>query len=118
MLRAMLARLILLLVAVPAIALAAVDPLLPADGPVFVPQPAKPAPAASTAPKPPPQSATLSPIAPPPTADPATCRMTCAQANDFCSASDPGGDACGETWGQCVNNCNSPGLDPAAAPAP
>jgi len=117
MLRAMLARLILLLVAVPAIALAAADPLQPADGPVFVPQPAKPAPAADTAPKPAPQPAALSRIAPPP-ADPAACRMTCAQANYFCAASNPGGDACGETWGRCVNNCNSPGLDPAAAPAP
>jgi hypothetical protein len=113
MLRPMLARLILLLVAVPAIALAEVDPLLPADGPVFVPQPVKPKPIADTAPQP----ALESRIAPPP-ADPAACRMTCAQANYFCAASDPGGDMCGQTWGQCVNNCNSPGLDPAAAPAP
>jgi hypothetical protein len=114
MLRAMFARLILLLlVAVPTIALAADDPQ--PDAPMFVPPP-KPAAVADTAPKPAPQPAIQSRVTPPPI-DPEACRMTCAQANYFCRANDSGGDMCGQTWSQCVSNCNSPGLDPAAAPA-
>jgi hypothetical protein len=115
MLRAMFARLILLLlVAVPTIALGADDPQ--PDAPIFVPPPPKPAAVADTAPKPAPQPAIQSRVTPPPI-DPEACRMTCAQANYFCSANDSGGDMCGQTWSQCVSNCNSPGLDPAAAPA-
>jgi hypothetical protein len=118
MFRVMLARLILLLVALPTMALAAGAPLgdaLPADGPVFVPKP-KPAASSAMTPAPAAQPAALQSRAPP-VVDPSACRMACAQTYYFCSADDEG-QGCGQSWSQCVSTCNSPSLDPNAAPAP
>ena len=107
----MLARLVLLLVALPALALAA-----DAGGGgrlKFAPQPA-PA-TVQTA-------ATIPVIIPPPpaakpAAEPAECRMGCAQSFYFCRAGDHPDD-CAGTWGQCVASCNSPNLAPGYSTAP
>jgi hypothetical protein len=108
----MLARLVLLLVALPALALAA-----DAGGGgrlKFVPPPAPTAATVQSA-------ATIPVIIPPPPknapADPAQCRMNCAQTFYFCRAADHPDD-CAGTWGQCVASCNSPNLAPGYSTAP
>src|ERR1700722_18101997 len=107
----MLTRLTLLLVALPALALAA-------DG--------GDAGKIRAAPQPTVQQAATTPTASPPTvsppkltpsapttapADPSECRITCAQSYYFCRAGD-NPDNCSGTWGQCVATCNSPNLAP------
>jgi hypothetical protein len=106
----MLARLTLLLIALPALALAAdagggrAKPASP-SGPQATMQRAATPPAAS-------------PLAPPSvTTDPAQCRMGCAQTYYFCRAGDRPDD-CAGSWGQCVATCNSPNLAPAYSTAP
>jgi hypothetical protein len=107
----MLARLVLVLISLPAVALAQ-DGAAPAR--TLVPAP-KPSPAADVAPVPP---------APPPPlpawslptdaaydAGAADCRTSCAQSNYFCRASDQP-DSCGTAWGQCVAACDLPNLVP------
>jgi hypothetical protein len=95
----MLARLAFLLVALPALALAAdVD----TAG-------TKAAPAAARV-----QRAATPPVIAPPVpigvpTDPAACRMSCAQTYYFCRAGDHPDD-CSGAWGQCVATCNSPTL--------
>jgi hypothetical protein len=50
-------------------------------------------------------------------ANPADCRMTCAQTRYFCQAGD-NTDGCSNAWTQCVATCNSPNLDPGVSTAP
>jgi hypothetical protein len=101
----MLARLTLLLIALPALALAA-DASGDRGGAA---QPT--AQRAATLP-------TISPPAPASTTnDPSQCRMGCAQTYYFCRAGDRP-DGCAETWGQCVATCNSPSLAPGYSTAP
>jgi hypothetical protein len=103
----MLTRLTLLLIALPALALAA-----DAGGGRTKPS----APPATMQ-----RAATMpltSPLAPPSVAtDPAQCRMGCAQTYYFCRAGDRPDD-CAGSWGQCVATCNSPNLAPAYSTAP
>ena len=101
----MLARLTLLLIALPALALAA-------DAGGGRGSPAQPTvQRAATAP-------TISPTAPPSVAnDPSQCRMGCAQTYYFCRAGDHPDD-CAGTWGQCVATCTSPNLAPGYSTAP
>lgn len=102
----MLARLPLLLVALPALALAAGA----GGGNVkTASQSARPA-AVQTAAIAPPTPAT-------PPADPSECRMTCAQSYYFCRAGDHVDD-CARTWSECVVACNSPNLSPGFSTAP
>jgi hypothetical protein len=101
----MLARLTLLLIALPALALAA-----DAGGSRAVQTSATVQRAAT-----PPEIAPPAPASPP--ADPAECRMGCAQTYYFCRASDHA-DSCAETWGQCVATCTSPNLAPSYSTAP
>jgi hypothetical protein len=104
----MLARLAFLLIALPALALAAdVD--------------AGRTKAASSA-QATVQRAATSPVVTPPAPvgapdDPAQCRMSCAQTYYFCRAGDHPDD-CAGTWGQCVATCNSPNLSPGYATTP
>jgi hypothetical protein len=104
----MLARLTLLLIALPALALAADvggDRTRAAASPTSKPTV--------------PSAATTRPIAllSPPPADPAQCRMGCAQTYYFCRAGDHPDD-CAGTWGQCVASCNSPNLAPGYSTGP
>jgi hypothetical protein len=107
----MLARLVLLLVALPALALAA------DAGGGRLKFAAQPAPALPTV-----QTAATSPaiIPPPPTVtpavEPAECRMGCAQSFYFCRTGDHPDD-CAGNWGQCVASCNSPNLAPGYSTA-
>jgi hypothetical protein len=104
----MLARLTLLLVALPALALAADDSGVSGGRLKY----ARPAAAAAS-------QATVQPASTPPTinapppitapADPSACRMSCAQTYYFCRAGDQP-DSCAGAWGQCVATCNSPNL--------
>jgi hypothetical protein len=103
----MLARLIFLFVALPALALAA-----DAGGGRLK----------YAAPLPTLQRAATIPMINPPTpqsapADPAQCRMDCAQTFYFCRAGDHPED-CAGSWGQCVATCNSPNLAPGYSTAP
>jgi hypothetical protein len=103
----MLARLTLLLIALPALALAA-------DAGGGRAKPSAPPPTMQRAATPP----VSSPLAPPAVAtDPAQCRMGCAQTYYFCRAGDHPDD-CAGSWGQCVATCNSPNLAPAYSTAP
>ena len=101
----MLARLTLLLIALPALALAA-----NAGGDH-----------GRTAPQPTMQHAATPPVIspPPPTVPsaPSQCRMGCAQTYYFCRAGDHPDD-CSRTWGECVATCTSPDLAPSYSPAP
>jgi hypothetical protein len=104
----MLARLAFLVVALPALALAA-D--VGAGG-------TKPAPSAQASV----QHAATPPVLAPPApisvpTDPAQCRMSCAQTYYFCRAGDHPDD-CAGTWGQCVATCNSPNLAPGYSTTP
>jgi hypothetical protein len=101
----MLARLTLLLIALPALALAA-------DAGGDRSRAARPTVQhAATLP-------TISPPASPSAAnDPSQCRMGCAQTYYFCRAGDHP-DSCSETWGQCVATCTSPNLAPGYSTAP
>jgi hypothetical protein len=108
----MLARLALLALMLPAIALAADAP--PDSGKLTVPPPpARPAPATEAPPAAPPVVAVY--VAP--RVDPSDCRMTCAQTYYFCSA---GGedDGCGQRWSQCVPACSNPAPGPTASAVP
>jgi hypothetical protein len=103
----MLARLTLLLIALPALALAA-------DAGGGRAKPSAPPATMQRAATPP----VSSPLAPPSvTTDPAQCRMGCAQTYYFCRAGDHPDD-CAGSWGQCVATCNSPNLAPAYSTAP
>jgi hypothetical protein len=105
----MLARLALLLVALPAVALAQT-----ASAPSSTPA-APPHPAATPAPAP--VQPQLASIAPAPPADPAQCRIACAQTNYFCRAgAQP--DDCGGAWSQCVSTCDLPDMAPDTSTAP
>jgi len=99
----MLARLTLLLIALPALALAA-----DAGGAH-----------SRAAPPPTMQRAATPPVItpPPPASDPSQCRMGCAQTYYFCRAGDHP-DSCSESWGQCVATCASPDLAPSYSTAP
>ena len=102
----MFARLTLLLIALPALALAA-------DAGAARPAGSHPATM---------QRAATPPVIRPPaplstTNDPSQCRMGCAQTYYFCRAGDHT-DGCAETWGQCVATCNSPNLAPGYSTAP
>lgn len=107
----MLARLIFLFVALPALALAADAG---GGGRLKYAAPAAPQPTVQRA-------ATMPVINPqPPTStpdDPAQCRMGCAQSFYFCRAGDHPED-CAGSWGQCVASCNSPNLAPGYSTAP
>ena len=101
----MLSRLTLLLIALPAMALAA-----DAGG-------GRSSPAQPTVQR----AATLPAISPPApvsaTNDPSQCRMGCAQTYYFCRAGDHPDD-CSRTWGECVATCTSPNLSPGYSTAP
>ena len=108
----MLARLVLLLVALPALALAA-----DAGGGGRLKYAAPQPPQATVQ-----AAATIPVIIPPPPAaappmEPSECRMSCAQTFYFCRAGDHPED-CAGTWGQCVASCNSPNLAPGYSTAP
>jgi len=104
----MLVRLALLLIAVPAIALAQ-------DAPA--PRTTIPAPPPTAAPAAPPTPTLLASTAAAPLADPAECRAGCAQTNYFCRAGEHP-DNCGADWSQCVAACDLPDLNPSAAAGP
>jgi hypothetical protein len=101
----MLARLAVLLIALPALALAA-D--VGGGG-------TKAAPATVQ------RAATVPVISPPapvgPLADAGQCRMSCAQTYYFCRAGDHPDD-CAGPWGQCVATCNAPNLAPGFSTTP
>ena len=104
----MLARLAFLLVALPALALAA---------DVGADRTKAGSPSSATV-----QRAATPPVIAPPApvsvpADPAQCRMSCAQTYYFCRAGDHPDD-CSGTWGQCVATCNSPNLAPGFSTTP
>jgi hypothetical protein len=104
----MLARLAFLLVALPALALAA---------DVGAGRAKPPSSAQATV-----QRAATPPVSTPPARvsvpdDPAQCRMSCAQTYYFCRAGDHPDD-CAGTWGQCVATCNSPNLAPGFSTTP
>jgi hypothetical protein len=106
----MLARLAFLLVALPALALAA-------DANADRTKATSTSPAQATV-----QRAATPPVITPPApvsvpADPAQCRMSCAQTYYFCRAGDRPDD-CAGTWGQCVATCNSPNLAPGYSTTP
>jgi hypothetical protein len=106
----MLARLILLFAALPALALAADA----GEGRLKYVAPAAPQVTV--------QRAATIPVVTPPApatapADPAQCRMGCAQNFYFCRSGERPDD-CAGTWGQCVAGCNSPNLAPAYSTAP
>jgi len=106
----MLARLALVLVMLPTIAIAASADVMPDGGKLVIPPPAKPDPVANAAP--------AGTEAPPPTvADPSECRMSCAQTMYFCRAGDHPDD-CSSGWSKCVSTCNSPELDHSASATP
>ena len=109
----MLGRLTILLLAVPALALAAAD-APPGHGKLRMAS--KPAATATVQP-----AATVPTITPPAPirarADPGECRMGCAQTYYFCRAGDHVDD-CAGAWGQCVAACNSPNLTSGFSTAP
>ena len=112
----MLVRLTLLLIALPALALAA-DDGAPPSGRIRMPppKPAARAPvvqAAATIP-------VIRPVSPVRAGSPdgMECRMGCAQTYYFCRAGDHVDD-CAGAWGQCVVTCNSPNLAPGFSTAP
>ena len=106
----MLARLVLLLIAVPALAFAA-----DADGGKI--RPAQPQAQQATVQPAATASVRLSPTTPSVPTDPSECRMSCAQTYYFCRAGDHPED-CSGGWGQCVAACNSPNLAPGYSTAP
>jgi hypothetical protein len=106
----MLARLALLLIALPALALAA-------DVGADRSKAASPSSAQATV-----QRAATPPVTTPPApvsvpTDPGQCRMSCAQTYYFCRAGDHPDD-CAGTWGQCVATCASPNLAPGYSTTP
>ncbi|HZZ89696.1 MAG TPA: hypothetical protein VFE13_15320 [Caulobacteraceae bacterium] len=108
----MLARLTLLLIALPALALAA-DGGAPPSGKIRLPQ--KPAAPATVVQAPAVQPAATVPVIRPGApigaapADGGACRMDCAQTYYFCRAGDHV-DECASEWSQCLSSCNSPNL--------
>lgn len=121
MLRGMLARLAVLLIAIPAIALAADAP--PPGGKLAVVASARRSDATAGAT---PAGADLPPVttspaapwlSPTPPVDAGECRMGCAQAYYFCRAGDQTSD-CASSWSQCVAACDLPALGPAFSTAP
>jgi hypothetical protein len=116
----MLARLALLFVMLPTLALAASADVLPNPGKLVTPPPAKPDPVVSAAAEasiaaPTPAVAYEPPT--PPAADPSECRMQCAQSLYFCSAGGNSED-CSPAWTKCVATCTAPELNPTASTAP
>jgi hypothetical protein len=114
----MLARLALLFVMLPTIAIAASADVLPDGGKLVIPPPTKPDPVANATPiaaAPPPTAAYAPPTSP--AADPSECRMDCAQTLYFCSAGDRA-DNCSPAWTQCVATCNSPALNHTVSATP
>ena len=104
-------RLALILLALPAAALAAdAPPASPKITVVAQPASAAATPAAAPTPK-------LQPVATAPATDPSECRMSCAQTNYFCRAGDQP-DGCSDAWTQCVASCTSPNLTPNFSTAP
>jgi hypothetical protein len=110
----MLAPLAALILMIPAIALAADDAPPPSGRITVVQQPAKPAESPAPTPAPTPTPTALASSAP---ADPAECRIGCAQTNYFCRAGDHPDD-CAGAWSQCVATCEQPNLDPGVSTAP
>jgi hypothetical protein len=110
----MLARLALLFVMLPTLAIAAAADVIPDGGKLVIPPPPKPDPVVNAAPKP---AVTQSPYvayaAPTmPAANASECRMDCAQTLYFCQASDHA-EYCPSGWTECVAACNSPALNHA-----
>jgi hypothetical protein len=109
----MLRRLGLLVVLLPAMALAAAP-----GGPIAAPPRPPSAPAPAQAPTSPSLTSTalaLSPWQAPP--DASACRMGCAQASYECRAGEHPDD-CDGAWSQCVATCDSPSLDPGVSTGP
>jgi hypothetical protein len=104
-------RLILLLIALPTVALAA------DAGDSAPPAPAQAQDANAQPDQTPP--VTLAPPAPPAgvAADPSDCRMACAQTYYFCRSNDDEQN-CSPSWSRCVAACASPDLDPGVSTAP
>ena len=103
-------RLLLILLAVPTVALAAdAGGNPPATPPATAAQGAA-SPANPSQPPAPPMSPAVAP-------DSTDCRMSCAQANYFCRAANDESD-CSPAWSRCVAACVSPNLDPTASTAP
>ncbi len=102
-------RLLLVLLAVPTIALAADAGSGQTTGP------AAPAQSAPTTPPPAPVLAVSAPPSMP--ADPVNCRMSCASANYVCLAANDQSD-CSPTWSRCVAACDNPDLKPDVSAAP
>ena|SRR5471030_1774686 len=106
----MLARLVLLIIALPALALAA-----DAGGGKI--RPARPQAQQATVQRAATSPTRLSLTTPSLPADPSECRMSCAQTYYFCRAGDHPED-CSGGWGQCVAGCNSPNLAPGYSSEP
>jgi len=107
----MLARLTLILLAMPALALAA-------DGGEIKSSAARQPSVQQVSTTPTNSPPKITPAAPTTSpADPSECRMSCAQTYYFCRAGDQP-DACAGTWGQCVATCNSPDLARGFSTAP
>jgi hypothetical protein len=107
----MLARLALLLIALPAVALAQNASAPPATATAS--PPAATAPVSQT-----PTPLTAQPqLASAPPTDPAQCRLACDQTNYFCRSGDQPDD-CGGAWSQCVSTCDLPDLNPGVSTAP
>jgi hypothetical protein len=99
----MLARLALLFVMLPTLAIAAAADVIPDGGKLVIPPP----------PKPVTQSPYVAYAAPTmPAANASECRMDCAQTLYFCQASDHA-EYCPSGWTECVAACNSPALNHA-----
>jgi hypothetical protein len=115
----MLARLALIFVMLPTIALAAAADVLPGPGKLVTPPPVKPDPVVSAAATPPTEAPPAVAYAPPtpPAADPAECRMQCAQSLYFCNAGGQADD-CSPAWTKCVATCTAPELNPTTSTAP
>lgn len=129
----MLVRLTLMLLVLPAMALAADAPSSDAPAPsgkiTVIAQPAatpdgstdetgddtNSAASAAPAPTTPAPLASAAPTSAP--ADPAECRMGCAQSYYFCASQDHT-ENCSPSWSQCVATCDSPDLDTGVSTAP
>jgi hypothetical protein len=107
----MLPRLALLLFLLPAVALAQAARPVRA---VSAPSSAKAA-TATPATASQPDQTRLAAAAPP--ADPAQCRIACAQTNYLCRAGERADD-CGGGWSQCVAACDLPDMIPDVSTAP
>jgi hypothetical protein len=114
MLHRMFARVVFVLIVLPAAILLAAD-APPGGARISVPASTRPradAPDAASR-----QAQPLLSQAPAASADPSQCRMSCATANYACHAGD-NPDGCDLVWSQCVATCNTPNLDPGITTAP